>query len=681
MLPPPPQRARDRAAVTKLLRQAQTALARGGVRTAIELLQRAVALDPAHAESSFHLGNLLAMQGEAAAAVAAYERALSIAPEHAELRVNLGITLGQTGDVAGAERCFHDVLRREPAHAGALGNLAQSLFQREAFAAALTHYDRLLAVAPAAGAEIWNNRGVCQQHLGERALAEQSFRHALALEPDSAAIAANLGLSLYDSGHLDAAKPALERALALNPQRALVAAQLFHLDLQFADWTAFERRRDELIATVAALERRPDETVPPYVLLAVCDDPELQFAAARRWAWPARGEDARLAGAGGRRHDRLRLGFVSSAFHDHPVPRLLVDLFERLDRARYRTHAYALGRGPMDALRQRVEHAVEAFVELGHLATAEAVTRIRDDEIDLLFDLTGHTGQARPDVFAARPAPVQINYLGYAGTLGGSYWDYVLTDADTTPPAEQAHFSEQFCYLGPCYLPSDTQRTLDDPLPSRADYGLPESAFVFATQAAPYKILPPLFAVWMRLLERIPDAMLWLRPVAAIAAANLRREASRRGVDPGRLVFAPMEAAARYLARYRLADLLLDTYPFGSHTTVNDALFAGLPVLTLAGRSMAARASATQLHAVGLPELVAASYDEYESIARDLGSNRERLRLLRLRLSRQGRQSPLFDMGAYTRAFEGAVERMAPAAGMPGRSPATEGTPSPAARK
>jgi protein O-GlcNAc transferase len=662
MLPPPPPRARDRG-VADLLRRAQTALARGGARDAIELLRRAAALDPADAEPAFHLGNLLAVQGEHAAAIAAYERALHSAPEHAELRVNLGITLGQAGEDARAEQCFDEVLRREPAHVGALGNLAHALFRRAAFAAALAHYDRLLAVVPAAGAEVWNNRGVCLQQLGERGRAEQSFRRALTLEPQSAAIAANLGLLLYDVNDLEAAKPALEHALALDPRRALVAAQLFHVDLQFADWKNFERRRDELVATVAALAQKPGQTVPPYLLLAACDDPALQLAAAQRWAWPESGTNAGVAMAPRANAAPLRLGFVSSAFHDHPVPRLIVDLLERLDRARYRIYAYALGRGPNDALRQRVERGVDAFVELEHLATADAVARIRADAIDVLFDLTGHTGQARPDIFAARPAPVQVNYLGYAGTLGARYWDYVLTDVYTTPPGEQAHFSEQCSYLGPCYLPSDSARALATPPPVRSDYGLPDSAFVLVTQAAAYKILPPLFTLWMRLLASIPDALLWLRPVAATAAVNLRAEAARRGIAPDRLVFAPLDAAPRYLARYALADLYLDTYPFGSHTSVNDALFAGLPVLTLVGRSMAARASAAQLVAVGLPELVASSCEQYEATARALADNRARLRALRERLAGAGRSSPLFDMVAYTRTFEAAVERMAGAHG------------------
>jgi predicted O-linked N-acetylglucosamine transferase (SPINDLY family) len=640
--------------LTALLQQAQAALASGRANEAVALLHRAAALEPKNPEPLFHLGNLLALRGDTTAAITAYERALEVAPAHAELRVNLGITLAQAGAIAPAERCFEAVLQREPAHVGALGNLAHSLFRRDEFAAALTLYDRLLAAMPDAGAEIWNNRGICQQRLGERGNAEQSFRRAAALAPDAAEVAANLGLLLYGAGSHEAARPALERAHALDPGRVLVTAALLDVQLQAADWRDFERRRDEIVAAVGALDVHPEHSVPPYVLLAICDDPALQLAAARRWAWPETRVDPPAAP---RRDDRLRLGFVSSAFHDHPVPRLLVELLERLDRQRFRLHAYALGRGPDDALRRRIERAVDAFVELGHLATPEMVARIRGDGIDVLFDLTGHTAAARPDVFAARPAPLQVNYLGYAGTLGARYWDFVITDPYTTPAAEQAHFSERFCHVGACYLPSDSQRT-PAAAPPRSDYGLPDSAFVFTAPAAPYKILPPLYDLWMRLLQSVPEAVLWLRAGAAATEKNLRAEADRRGVDPRRLVFAPTEPVPRYLARYALADLFLDTYPFGSHTAVNDALFAGLPVLTLAGRSMAARASAAQLRAAGITELVAADAAEYIAIATDLARRPDRLQDLRLRLRRDGRDAALFDMAAYTRTFESALERM-----------------------
>ncbi|HKE42406.1 MAG TPA: tetratricopeptide repeat protein [Casimicrobiaceae bacterium] len=643
-----------------LLQQAQSALAAGRDGEALDLLRRASVQDPRNPEALFHLGNLLALRREFASAIMMYERALQFAPAHPELVVNLGVAHGHVGDTAKAEARYREVLRRHPSHARALGNFAQSLFQREDFQGARELYDRLLSVMPQAGADVWNKCGICQQRLGDRVAAEQSFRRALALAPNAAEINANLALLLYDSRRYGAARELLHRAHALDPRRLLVAAQALVADLQFCDWHDFERRRDAMVAAVSSLASEPRQSVPPYLLLAICDDPVLQSAAAKHWAWPVA---SAAPGASSPRRFRaagtpLRIGFVSSALHEHPVPRLIVELLERLDRGRFDVRGYANGRGKTDALRARIERAVTAIVELGHLPTAAAVDRVRADGIDILFDLTGHTGQARPDLFAARPAPVQVNFLGYAGTLGGSYYDFIITDDYTTPPGAQAHFSERLCAVGECYLPSDTRREIAPRNLDRAEYGLAGDAFVFASQAASYKILPDLFNVWMRLLRSLPDAILWLRPAEETTQKNLRAEADRRGVDPRRLVFAPSEPLPRYLARYALADLYLDTYPFGSHTTVNDALFSGIPVLTIAGRSMAARASGAQLRAAGLPELIAASAAEYETIALALARDRQHLRTLKAHLARDGHAIPLFDMEGYVRAFEAAIDRM-----------------------
>ena len=643
-----------------LLRKAHAALAARRDAEAFELLQRAAAGDPTNPEAFFHLGNLLAVRGDSAAAIAAYERALQFAPSHPELLVNLGITHAQAGAADRAEACYREALLRQPAHLGALGNLAHLQFGREDFASALETYDRLVAMIPQAGPEIWNNRGICQQRLGDRAAAEQSFRRALALQPESAEINANLGLLLCEGRRYDAAAPLLRRAHALEPRRAIVAAQALDVDLQFAEWRDFERRRDAVLAAVAAFDSQPKQSVPPYLMLALCDDPALQLAAAKRWAWPgppAARDDERKPRAGSE-DGRVRIGFVSTAFHEHPVPRLLIGLLEHLDRARFDVHAYSLGRGEADALRARIERAVTAVVDLGHAPTAAMAERIRDDGIGMLFDLTGHTGQGRPDLFASRAAPIQVNYLGYAGTLGASYYDFVITDRFTTPEAARADFVERLCYVGECYLPSDPARQKAVPAPERAEYGLGEDAFVFMTQAATYKIQPPLFDVWMRLLRSLSEAVLWLRPADPAVQKNLRAEADRRGVDPRRLVFAPDEPLPRYLARFALADLYLDTYPFGSHTTVNDALAAMLPVLTIAGRSMAARASAAQVRAASLPELVAGSSTEYESLARALARDRWRLDNLASRLRRDGSPGTLFDMQRYARAFEAALDRI-----------------------
>ena len=292
------------------------------------------------------------------------------------------------------------------------------------------------------------------------------------------------------------------------------------------------------------------------------------------------------------------------------------------------------------------------------MSAGQIGTAIRNDAIAILFDLAGHTAHARPDVFAARPAPVQINFLGYAGTLGAAYYDYVITDAYTTPPSEQANFEERLLPLAQCYIPSDPER-VTGPRSSRETYGLPADAFVFVSQAAPYKVLPEMFGLWARLLASVDRSVLWLRPMHPEAQSNLRDEASRRGIASERLIFAPHEPMPRYLARYPLADLYLDTYPFGSHTTVNDALFACLPVLTIAGRSMAARASASQLRAAGLAEMIASSHEDYESIALALVRNRARLDDLTARLRSQRQTSALFDMDSYTRRFEDALLRIA----------------------
>src|SRR5215831_10178801 len=349
------------AGTDRLLREAQAAMNAGRDGDALELLRRAAAQDAANPAASFHLGNLLALRGDLAEAITAYERALRRAPSHPDLLVNLGIARAQSGDSAAAERCYREALRHNPAHVPALGNLAHSLFQREQFGAALEHYDGLLAAMPQAGAEVWNNRGVCQQRLGERAAAEQSFRRALALEPESPEICANLGFLLCESRRYDAARPLLRKASERDPERLLVAAQSLDVDLQFADWRDFDRRRDAIVAAVASFADRPRQSVPPYLMMAICDDPALQLAAANRWAWPetrgARGFSKRP-----RRsttdNRRLRLGFVSSAFHDHPVPRLLVGLLENIDRNRFELLAYSLGRGASDAMRERVERAV-----------------------------------------------------------------------------------------------------------------------------------------------------------------------------------------------------------------------------------------------------------------------------------------------------------------------------------
>jgi predicted O-linked N-acetylglucosamine transferase (SPINDLY family) len=348
----------------------------------------------------------------------------------------------------------------------------------------------------------------------------------------------------------------------------------------------------------------------------------------------------------------LRLGFVSADFRDHPTTHLLIDCWERLNGSRIETFAYSLFPAEQSALGARIERAFDHFAGVDVDDGATIARRIRDDGIDILIDLNGYTTHARPEIFVFRPAPIQISWLGYLGTLGAPWYDYVITDRFTTPADQQDFFSERFVAMPHCLFPSDPLRTIAATVPSRADCGLPEDGFVFCCFNTPYKILPPVFDVWMRLLREVPGSVLWLSPGYPIACANLQREAAARGVDPRRLVFAPRVGLAEHRARHAHANLFLDTLPYNAGTTANDALFMGVPVLTCSGETMASRIAGSQLHAIGLPELVTTSLAEYEALALRLAREPETLAALRARLAANRHTHPLFDMARYTQDFE-----------------------------
>jgi predicted O-linked N-acetylglucosamine transferase (SPINDLY family) len=343
---------------------------------------------------------------------------------------------------------------------------------------------------------------------------------------------------------------------------------------------------------------------------------------------------------------------VSSDFREHPVAALLAEVWERHDRTRLTTCAYSIGPRVASPQRTRIEAAFDRFVECSADSIEQTARRIEADGIEVLLDLNGYTTYAKSEILALRPAPLQINWLGYLGTLGAPWYDYVLTDRFAAPPELQPFFSERFLYLPDCYCPSDTQRPVAARTPERAACGLPEQGLVLCCFNATYKILPAVFDVWMRLLLAVPGSVLWLAPGNATARANLQREAAARGVAPERLVFAPRVSLPEHLARHAHADLFLDTTPYNAGTTANDALFMGVPVLTCAGATMASRVAGSQLHAIGLPELVTTSLSDYEALALALATEPARLQACRQRLLAQRATYPLFDMARFTRALD-----------------------------
>jgi protein O-GlcNAc transferase len=613
-------------------------------------LTRAAERAPRNPDPWFHLGNLQREQQDFAAAVAAYQTASALAPASPSLLNNLGLALEGAGDPDRALAAYRAALTAQPGQRQALGNLAHLLCRRGHYAEAARLGDEYLRRFADADAVVWSDRGICAQQLGDHARAQTNFEQACNLAPDDARILANLGSVLVERGDFERALTVLAQASALEPAALYASSLLVFCQAELAHWPGLDARHD---AIRRALEAGSEESVNAFAALAMPLSAPLQLRVARRWARdlapPAPAPAAAIATHPGA---RLRVGYVSSDFRSHATAALGTEVWERHDRARLTTHAYAIGPGEASPLRQRIESAFDHFRDCADDTIEETARRVVADGIDVLVDLNGYTTHARSALFALRPAPVQVNWLGYLGTLGAPWYDYVLTDRFATPPAQQAFFTERLLYLPDCYCPSDTRRAVASAVAERTACGLPAAGFVFCCFNNTYKILPAVFAVWMRLLAAVPDSVLWLAPGQAVACANLRREASARGVDPARLIFAPRVSLAEHLARHAHADLFLDTTPYNAGATANDALFMGVPVLTCAGDTMASRVAGSQLTAIGLPELITDSLEAYEALALTLARDRAQLQRIRAQLAANRHTHPLFDMARFTRALD-----------------------------
>ncbi len=353
---------------------------------------------------------------------------------------------------------------------------------------------------------------------------------------------------------------------------------------------------------------------------------------------------------------KIRLGYLSCDFHEHATSLLLVELFESHDRERFEVFAYSYGPDDGKGMRERLKQCFDRFIDIQHLSTGEAAQTIHGDQVDILIDLKGYTRATRTAILTFRPAPIQVNYLGYPGTLGGDFCDYIITDPFLTPPASAADYSEAFAYLPQTYQPRGRRNPVG-PRPTRSEAGLAEQGFVFCCFNQAYKITPDVFDIWCRLLLNVPGSLLWLLH-SALAEGNLRNEACLRGVAPDRLVFAEDKPQAEHLARLALADLVLDTLPYNAHTTASDALWVGVPLVTCAGETFASRVAGSLLHAVGLPELIAGDLEAYYDLAFGLATSQEQLCRIKRKLAASRLTAPLFDIDTYTQHLESLYESM-----------------------
>ncbi|HYL17229.1 MAG TPA: hypothetical protein VEV20_00990, partial [Burkholderiales bacterium] len=447
--------------------------------------------------------------------------------------------------------------------------------------------------------------------------------------------------------------------LRLEPEHATAADALLFEMRQACDWSRF----DELCGLVLrSVRERPDQQIGPFGLLSIPSRPEEQLQCAshfaqRQLAAVARDRERLQFGFDRSPRSKLRIGYLSADLHEHATAYLMAELFELHDRTRFEIAAYSYGPDDGTPMRARLKSAFDRFVDVAPLSHADAATRIHDDRVDILVDLKGYTTDSRPEIVALRPAPVQVSYIGYPGTMGADFIDYAVVDYFLAPPGADAHYTEKLVRLPGSYQVNDRKRIVAD-TPARSDLGLPEGAFVFCCFNQAYKILPRVFEVWTRLLGAVPGSVLWLLDPGATAARNLRRELSRRGIDSERLIVASKLPLARHLGRLRAADLFLDTFPYNAHTTTSDALWVGLPVVTYAGDTFASRVAGSLLSAAGTPELITSSLEAYEARALHLARNTPELIALREKLSRNREAAPLFDAPVFARHLEAAYLRM-----------------------
>jgi len=425
--------------------------------------------------------------------------------------------------------------------------------------------------------------------------------------------------------------------------------------MHLCDWTDLSAEREHLISSV----KEGKANASPFSLIAISKSSDDQLRCAKLWVSKECPASARPIWDGEvYQHDKIRIGYVSGDFSQHPVSYLIAGVFECHDKARFETTAISIGPDDKSELRNRLKNAFDHFLDVNSLSDDEIAYQIRQNEIDVLVDLTGFTQHARSCIFARRPAPIQINYLGFPATMGASYIDYVIADKTVLPESHQQHFSEKIVYLPHSYQANDSKRAISEKKFSREEMGLKDASFVFCCFNNSFKILPETFDCWVRILKQVEGSVLWLLEGNATAAENLKEEARRRGLNAQRLVFAPRISSPDHLARHRCADLFLDALPYNAHTTASDALWAGLPVLTQIGETFAGRVAASLLNAVGLPELVTSTAQEYEELAVDLATNRGKMAALKSKLAHNRSTMPLFDTQLFTRHLERSYEAM-----------------------
>ena len=626
----------------------------GKIPEAAERIRASLQLEPTSSEAWSNLALVLESAGRREAAVNALKEAAKLAPRSPEIFANLAAAELALGRIADAEASARHAIGVDARHAAAWHNLALVLEPQGRLLEAMDAASRASALDPEPVAYA-GLKAQLEATAGMLKKARATLDAALARRPNAAPLRFQLATLLERDGELDRAMQAYQEVVQLDPAHGAALSQLLFLRQRLGDWHDLPELRQRFRDGVA----KQVPLLSPFVLLSQPATRAEQRRCAEAWtahvAPPAAAADTMMLNSG-----RLRIGYLSADFHTHATAFLAAGLFEHHDRARFEIVGYSTGPDDRSPMRERLVRSFDRFVEAAGWPPRRLATAIRNDAIDVLVDLKGHTENAPPSVLALRPAPIQVHYLGYPGTLGGNLADYLIGDAIVTPPEDAGDYAETLALLPGSYQINDRDRPIAD-TPSRQDLNLPRTGIVLCCFNSGYKFNPEVFDAWMKILAQVPEAVLWLlaRRGEERWVSNLRREMVRRGLDARRLVFAAARPNPEYLALYRAADVFLDTWPYNAHTTASDALWAGCPLVTLRGETFASRVAASLLSAVGLPELVCDDVAGYVAKALALARDPAERARLRVHLEGAGRASALFDTAATTRALEAAYLQMA----------------------
>lgn len=609
-------------------------------------------------------------------------------PEADGERLITALQLHSQGRTHEAEKIFLEILRSDPDDYASLFSMGLIENLRQNHEKALRYFEACQAIKPDVAA-VWYNSGIMQQTLKRHEQALTSYNRALELKPDYLEVMLNKGAllvemqrskdalltyedmlkvapenekALYNRGiiltHLnlnDNAIQTFEKLLEVAPESDYAAGLLCFAKMHACDWKNLEPLKKTITEGVKA-GRRVCKTL---AFTAISDSPQDNLTCAQTFTRHLFPTGIPVWQGKIYNHAKIRVAYMSPDFREHPVGYLTAGLFEAHDKTRFELYGISLGSNKPSTLRSRIQNTFDRFIDASCLSCDEVTDFLSSNEVDILVDLAGHTADARTEILARRPTPIQINYLGYSSTMGADYIDYIIADPHVIPEAHRDFYAEKVVHLPNSYMPSDDKLNAAEQIPTRREYGLPENGFVFCSFNHDYKISPEVFDIWMRLLKNTPGSVLWLMKLNEAAERNLRREAENRNIASNRLVFASrVEKIEDHLARYRLADLFLDTCPCNAHSTANDALKVGLPIVTCRGHNFAGRVAASLLTTLNMPELITDNLDEYEKVAQQLSSDAAALKSIAGKLQKNLQNSPLYSTATYCRNLEQAYEAM-----------------------